>query len=217
MLKLYDYELSGNCYKIRLLLNMLAVPYERQCVDFYPGLEHKSADFLRINPLGQLPVLADGELILADSQAILVYLAAQYDASNLWYPQQQPELLGQINYWLSFASELGQSAGAARLQQSFNYDLDLAACQARAHQLLRVLDEQLWFQQHQQRDWLCAGYAPTIADIACFPYVILCEEGGVSRLDYPAVRLWCDQVKRIPGFVTMPGVFSTSVARVETS
>ena len=213
MLKLYDYELSGNCYKIRLLLNMLAVPYERQCIDFYPGGEHKSAEFLRINPLGQLPVLTNGELVLADSQAILVYLAAQYDTSNLWYPQQEPEQLGQISYWLSFASELGHSAGAARLQQSFNYDFDLAACQERAHQLLRVLDEHLWFQQHQQRDWLCSANAPTIADIACFPHIILCEEGGVSRLDYPAVRLWCDQVKRIPKFITMPGVFPTSAAR----
>ena len=213
MLKLYDYELSGNCYKIRLLLNMLALPYERQCIDFYPGREHKSAEFLRINPLGQLPVLADGELVLADSQAILVYLAAKYDASNLWYPQQEPERLGQISYWFSFASDLGKSAGAARVHQSFNYDLNLAACQARAHKLLRILDEHLWFQQQQQRDWLCAGSAPTIADIACFPYVILCEEGGVSRLDYPAVRLWCDQVKRIPRFITMPGVFPTSAAR----
>ena len=122
-------------------------------------------------------------------------------------------------------SRLGSSAGAARLQQSFAYPFDLETCQARAHSLLRILDQHLWFQQHQQRNWLCTTDTPnttditttpdtpTIADIACFPHVILCEEGGISRLDYPAVRLWCDQVKRIPHFITTPGVFPTSPNR----
>ena len=124
-------------------------------------------------------------------------------------------------------SRLGSSAGAARLQQSFAYPFDLETCQTRAHSLLRILDQHLWFQHHQQRNWLCTTSTtpntnsksnttattpdtPTIADIACFPHVILCEEGGISRLDYPAVRLWCDQVKRIPNFITTPGVFPTS-------
>ena len=227
MLKLYDYELSGNCYKVRLLLSILRLDYQRQCVDFYPGREHKSTEFLRINPLGQLPVLTDDELSLADSNAILAYLACKYDPSQSWYPTQHPAQIGTINYWLNFANELGSSAGAARLQQSFAYPFDLETCQTRAHSLLRILDQHLWFQYHQQRNWLCTTSTtpntnskptttpdtPTIADIACFPHVILCEEGGISRLDYPAVRLWCDQVKRIPNFITTPGVFPTSPNR----
>ena len=218
MLKLYDYELSGNCYKVRLLLSILRLDYQRQGVDFYPGREHKSTEFLRINPLGQLPVLVDDELTLADSNAILAYLACKYDPSQSWYPTQHPAQIGTINYWLNFANELGSSAGAARLQQSFAYPFDLETCQTRAHSLLRILDQHLWFQYHQQRNWLCSTSTknpntPTIADIACFPHVILCEEGGISRLDYPAVRLWCDQVKRIPNFITTPGVFPTSPAR----
>ena len=58
-MKLYDYVLSGNCYKIRLLLDFLEIAHEKQAVDFFQGLEHKSYAFLRINPLGQIPVLED--------------------------------------------------------------------------------------------------------------------------------------------------------------
>jgi glutathione S-transferase len=56
-------------------------------------------------------------------------------------------------------------------------------------------------------DWVCSGSHPTIADIAIFPDVVLSEEGGVSRLDYPALRRWTDRVKALPGFTIMPGVF----------
>ena len=71
----------------------------------------------------------------------------------------------------------------------------------------RVLDEHLWFAEQQGQGWLCSPDHPTIADLACFPYVMLSEEGGISRLPYPAIRRWTDRVKRIPGFTTMAGVF----------
>ena len=86
MITLYDYELSGNCYKVRLFLSILGIAPEIRTVDFYPGREHKSPGFLKINPLGQLPVIDDDGLVLRDAQAILVYLAARYDASQRWYP-----------------------------------------------------------------------------------------------------------------------------------
>jgi len=70
-----------------------------------------------------------------------------------------------------------------------------------------VMDEHLWFQERQGQGWLVSGEAPTVADIACFPYVMLSEEGGIPRETYPAIRRWSDRVKRIPGFVVMPGIF----------
>jgi glutathione S-transferase len=73
--------------------------------------------------------------------------------------------------------------------------------------LLKHLDEHLWFSEQQGCDWICAGGHPSIADIACFPYVMLCEEGGISRLPYPAVRRWTDRVKQWAGFTPMPGIF----------
>ncbi len=207
MIKLYDYELSGNCYKIRLLMAMLGVEYTRIPIDFYPGREHKSPKFLKINPLGQLPVIDDDGLILRDSQAILVYLASRYDPDRRWYPTGDPALLGDMQMWLGFADGLTATASMARLHDGMFYDADIEACRAGAHRLFRVLDEHLWFAEQEGQDWLCPGAHPTIADIACFPYVMLSEEGGVSRLPYPAIRRWTDRVKRIPGFGLMPGVF----------
>jgi glutathione S-transferase len=212
MITLYDYDLSGNCYKVRLLLSILNLEHKLQVVEFYPAAEHKQAWFLEINPLGSLPVLTHDELTLTDSAAILVYLASEFDKSNNWYPKNNNNVLAQVTQWLAFADALTSSASQARLAEGFFYEIDLDTSQQRAHQLFRVLDEHLWFAEREHQPWLVPGKLPTIADIACFPYVILSEEGGIARQDYPAIRRWCDRVKRIPGFVVMPGVFPTSPA-----
>ena len=212
MITLYDYELSGNCYKIRLMLAILGLPYQTEDVEFFPSRQHKSEAFLRVNPLGQLPALRDGELLLRDAQAILVYLATRYDASRRWYPVDQPETMGKISMWLAFADGLTGSISAARLHELFFYDFDADQCRQRAHQLLRILDEHLWFEESRGQQWLCTRDTPSIADIACFPYVMLADEGGISLIDYPAVRRWTDRVKRIPGFVVMAGIFPVAPA-----
>ncbi|HUA25005.1 MAG TPA: glutathione S-transferase [Steroidobacteraceae bacterium] len=210
MLKLYDYELSGNCYKVRLLIEFLGLAVERIPVEFYPAQEHKTAWFLAINPLGQLPVIDDDGLILRDAQAILVYLASKYDDLGRWYPRDSAELLGDIQMWLSFAADLNGTVALARLHDSFFHDCDVAHCRAAAHRLFRLIDQHLWFAEQIGQDWLCSPTHPTIADIACFPYIMLSEEGGVSRLPYPAIRRWTDRVKRIPRFTLMPGIFFAS-------
>ncbi len=207
MIRLYDFDLSGNCYKVRLLLAILGIEYERKNVDFFPGFEHRAAEFLAINRLGQLPVLEDDDLRLAQSQAILVYLARKHDASGNWYPLARPEITGQVQQWLSFAEGLTNTASAARLADGMDFDFDADAARKGAHRLFAVLDEHLWFQERQGHDWLVEGATPTVADIACFPYVMLSEEGGISRETYPAIRRWTDRIKRIPGFIVMPGIF----------
>lgn len=213
MIKLYDYELSGNCYKLRLLMSILGVDYMTVPVDFYPGREHKSEWFLKFNPLGQLPVIDDDGLVLRDAQAILVYLAAKYDTAGSWYPRDNPELLGEISQWLAFADSITSTASAARLHDALFYDFDIETARAGAHRLFRILDEHLWFGERQERQWICSAKHPTIADIACFPYIMLSEEGGISRQDYPAIRRWCDRVKRINGFIVMSGVFPAGPAK----
>ena len=210
---LYDYELSGNCYKLRLFMNILGVKYETKSIDFYPGREHKSEWFLKINPLGQLPVLQDGDLVLRDAQAILVYLAARYDQSGLWYPLNDPAALGRVAMWLAFADTITATASAARLHDGLFYDLDVDAARAGAHKLFRILDEHLWFAEREGEDFIASRQHPTIADIACFPYVMLSEEGGIFRQGYPAIRRWCDRFKRTPGFIVMSGIFPTSAAK----
>jgi glutathione S-transferase len=212
MMTLYDYELSGNCYKLRLFMTFLHIPHKTVSIDFYPGREHKSDWFLKINPLGQLPVIDDDGLILRDAQAILVYLASRYDSTGLWYPGADAVLLGEISQWLAFADGITATASAARLHDGMFYDLDLEVARAGAHRLFRILDEHLWFGEQEAHDWICAAAHPTIADVACFPYIMLSEEGGIFRQDYPAIRRWCDRFKRIKGFIVMPGIFPAAPA-----
>lgn len=207
MITLYDFELSANCYKQRLMMSLLGVPYESVAVDFFPGLEHKGDEFKKINPMGHIPVLDDDGYVVWDAHAILVYLAAKYDESGQWYPTSNPELLGETASWILFAEGTTNTASAARLYVNLGYDFDIDACRAGAHRLFRKLDEHLWFREREGMEWVCASPHPTIADIAIFPDVVLSEEGGVSRMDYPAIRRWTDRLKRLPGFVTMPGVF----------
>ena len=206
MIRLYDYLLSANCYKARLLLSMLDVPHELVPVEFHPGREHRSAGFRRINPLGHIPVIDDDGFILRDAHAILVYLAGRYDAARTWYPTGDPRLLGEMASWLQFGDGTATTASAARLCVNFGYDFDLAACQAGAHRLFRVLDEHVWFREQEGLDWVASAAAPTVADIALFPDVVLSGEGGISREDYPALRRWTERVQRLGGFVDMPGV-----------
>ncbi|MBF8178801.1 MAG: glutathione S-transferase N-terminal domain-containing protein [Burkholderiaceae bacterium] len=209
MIKLYNYELSGNCYKLRLLMNILNVPYETVAIDFYPGREHKSKRFLEINPFGQLPVLEDGELRLRDAQAILVYLAAKYDAERTWYPND-PAAMGKIAMWLSVADDITRTASAARLHDALGYVMDIDKTRADAHALFRIIDEHLADMEVIGQQWLALD-RPTIADIACFPYIAMSHEGDIMRDDYPAIRRWIERIRRLPGFVGMSGIFAPTI------
>lgn len=198
MIKLYDFELSGSCYKVRLLLNIPKVSCERIPVDFV-NQEHKGEPFLKLNPLGELPVMEDGEVRLRDAQAILVYIARQYDRSSTWFPDA-PESMGLIMQWLSFGGNELMASASARLVKLLNYPLDLPALQARAIAGFRILDAHL-----SDREFLELGH-PTIADIACFPYVAMAGEGGIDLKPYPNILRWIDRIKQIPGFTPMPGI-----------
>ena len=204
MIQLYDFELSSSCYKVRLFLNILKLEYEVIPVGFYPKEEHKKPNFLAINPLGQLPVLQDDDLVLRDSQAILVYLAKRYDLEGIWYPDSA-KMMGQISMWLSFAGGELMSASAARLHDVLRHEYDIKAARNKAHNALRVLDDHLASQRIRDKQWI-VGDHPTIADISCFPCVALSNDGGIERDEYPSVEYWLNNVKKLPGFLSMPGV-----------
>ena len=204
---LYDYELSADCYQARLMLGLLGLTYRRVDVEFHPGREHESEWFARLSPLHRLPVLCVGDLVVADVQAVLLYLAARHDGTGRWYPRDDPERLAAVTQWLGFARAFTGSSGAARLHDSFGEPTDVVAARRTAHRLLRVLDDHLWFGEQEGRTWLCPGDHPTVADVALFPEVALSEEGGVPHVDHPSVRRWLDRVKRVDRFVGMSGVF----------
>jgi glutathione S-transferase len=198
MIKLYDFELSGSCYKIRMMMNILDLQYEAVTVDFV-NKEHKTDKYTALNAFGEIPILDDGDLRLRDAQAILVYLAKKYDKSNQWYPDDARSM-GQIQQWLSTGGgEIMNSAGA-RLVKILNYPLDLEKLQTGAKRVFKIMDDHL-----ATRDFLELG-RPTIADIACFPYTAMAGEGGIDLAPYPNILKWINNMKRIPGFITMPGI-----------
>ena len=209
MLKLYNDELSGNCYKLRLFMALLQLPFERVPVNFHPNREHKDEALLRLNPFGQLPVIDDDGYVLRDAQAILVYLAARYDKRQRWLPSD-PALRGRVALWMTVAEDITRSASAARLHDAFGYAFDIEACRAAAHRLFAHIDDHLADGEVQEQHWL-AGPDATIADIACFPYVALAPEGGILLHRYPALRRWTQRIKALPGFVGMPGIFALGV------
>jgi glutathione S-transferase len=188
-----------------LLLDFLEIAHEKQAVDFFPGLEHKSDAFLRINPLGQIPVLEDDGAHIRDAQAILVYLASRYDPDNTWWPVNDPAQLGRVAQWLAFADSITSTASAARLHDVLGYDLDVEQARAGAHRLFRILDDHLANQELQGFDWI-AGPNATVADIACFPYTALAGDGGIDLFYYPAIQRWIRRFVHLPHFKLMPGI-----------
>lgn len=202
---LYNYVLSGNCYKIRLFASLIGVNYQTVNVDFFPGLEHKSEEMLALNPAGTLPVLTTEDQVFTQTAAMLVWMAARFDKSGTWYPTQDPDAMAEVNEWLSFSGSLTATAGEARLHAIINKPLDMEKALAGAQDALRQLELHLCDQRFAGSSWL-VGNGPTIADIACFPYVALSPDAGLEHDPYPAIRAWLYAVRSLPGFKTMPGI-----------
>lgn len=196
-LKLFDYPRSGNCYKIRLLLAELKLDYERVPVDILEG-ETSSPEFKQLNPRGQVPLLADGETLIWDSMAILVYLARRY-GDERWLPRD-PLGEARVMQWLAVSeNELLYGLARARAALRLRRPYDLAQCQREGHAGLAALESRL-----SRASWLAAEHA-TIADIACYPYVALAHEGDVSLEQYPGVQNWIGRVEGLSGWVPMLG------------
>ncbi|WP_017759495.1 glutathione S-transferase family protein [Pseudacidovorax intermedius] len=196
-LVLHDAPLSGHAHRVRLFLSLLGLPWRSQVVDLKAG-EHKRPAFLAMNRFGQVPVLQDGDVVLADSNAILVYLNARYAPDpTLWLPAD-PVGAARVQRWLSLAAgPLAFGPDAARIAQLMGHPKDEAAV-ARAHALLQVMDAHLATQ-----DFLAAA-RPTLADIAHYAYVALAPEGHVALDAYPQVRAWLARIEALPGFLPMP-------------
>ena len=202
-MKLYDYVLSASCYKVRLMAALVGVKLELEAVDFHPGRMHKSAAFRQMNPAGTLPVLVDGDLILTESTAMLVYLASLGGPD--WLGPDSPRGVAEVQQWLAFSGRLAGNLGMARLHDMLLYPGDIDALRRDGHFALRELESALTERRFAGALWLVGG-DPSIADIACFPNVMLSQDGGVSLDAYPSIRLWTRAIRALPGFVEMPGI-----------
>ncbi|AOY00493.1 glutathione S-transferase family protein [Jeongeupia sp. USM3] len=194
-IRLYRHRLSGHSHRVELFLGLLGLPYALVDVDLKAGA-HKTPDFLELNRFGQVPVIDDNGTVLADSNAILVYLAARYGNGH-WLPAD-PLGAAQVQRWLSVAAgPLAAGPAMARLVNVFGAKLDAPALIARSHALLAVIEAEL-----AGHDWL-AGTGATLADVACYSYIALAPEGDVSLADYPRIRSWLARIEALPGFVPM--------------
>jgi glutathione S-transferase len=194
-IQLHRMALSGHCHRVELFLSLLGLPYELVEVDLMAGA-HKQPAFLAMNPFGQIPVIQDGDVTLADSNAILVYLEARY-APGQWLPRD-PLGAAQVQRWFSVAAgPLAFGAAAARVLQLFKRADDPGPALARATQLLKVMEQEL-----ARRPFL-VGDRPTLADIANYSYVAHAPEGNCALEPYPAVLAWLARIEALPRFVPM--------------
>jgi glutathione S-transferase len=194
-IRLHGVPLSGHVHKVELFLRLLGLPFEYVETSFEvwtsPAFDH-------LNPLRQIPVLEDGDLVLADSNAILVYLARRYDPAGPWLPQE-PVAAAQVQRWLSIsAGEIKYGPATARIIKLLGRPGDLDAATRIATRLLEVMEAHL-----DGRAWL-VGDAATLADIACYPYIACAPEGGVALAGYPAVRAWVARIEALPNVKAMP-------------
>ncbi|MGE0484420.1 MAG: glutathione S-transferase family protein [Gammaproteobacteria bacterium] len=196
MLELYDLPLSLNCYKVRLMLAFLGVPYARKTVNLLEGA-HKTAEFLAINPFGQIPVLVDGEQVLRDSQAIIVWLARRHSAGT-WMPDDA-DAEALVNAWLAAAAyEIRLGPYDARLAALYPaLCVNEATAVERSHTALALYEGRL-----REREWIALD-RPTVADVAAFPAISQSGDGGIGLEPYPAVRAWLERLRALPGFVRL--------------
>jgi len=195
VLRLYDYLESGNAYKVRLLLHQLGLPFERVDVDILKG-ESRTQAFLKRNPNGRIPLLEleDGTC-LAESNAILCYLAegsAFLPADRLqraqtlqwmFFEQYSHEpYIAVLRFW-HHAGVLEQNRAAVPEKRE------------RGMQALAVMD------QHLAERRFFVGDAYSVADIALYAYTHVAHEGGFDLSAYRFVRDWLERVRARPGHV----------------
>lgn len=180
---------------MRLFLRLLGLPYEERTVDLLRG-EHRRAPFTDLNPLGLVPVLEHGGRVLRDSHAIVIDLALRHGES--WLPR---EASGAILQWIFFdATELHHGVGLLRNHRLVGAPLDVDAVTRRARAALDVMESRL-----TGRDWLELD-RPTLADVACYPFIAVLEEAGLSPSTWPHVAAWAARIESLPHFIAMPRI-----------
>ncbi|KRE16149.1 glutathione S-transferase [Bosea sp. Root483D1] len=192
---LHGTPLSGHTHRVELLLRALGLAFD---VVPAPADVRRSEAFRALNPLGQIPVLQDGDLTLADSNAILVYLVRRYAPESDWFPQE-PVAAAQMQRWLSIAAgEVMHGPAIARMIAQFGLPDDPVRAERIAARLLAFMEEHL-----AGRSYLAAEH-PTLADLACYSYVAHAPEGGIPLDPYPAVRAWIARIEALPFFKPIP-------------
>lgn len=193
-IKIHSFPLSGHAHRVQLFASVAGIAHEIIHVDL-PAGEHKQAPFLALNPLGVVPVIEDGDVVVHDSISILIYLARRYAPSFIPQDLQQE---AEMHRFLTMASgEISYGPGAARLINVFKAPLDPVFAKATAEKALAKLEAHLI-----GLDFLVANKI-SLADFAIYSYVAHAPEGDVSLEPYPNVRRWLANVENLKGFIPM--------------
>jgi len=172
------------------------IPLDIIDVDLAVGA-HKAPPFTAFNPWQQVPVLQDGQTVIWDSQAILVYLAEKYGRTE-WWPAE-PTARARVVEWLSVSvNEIQHGPADARLVKKFDYPLRYDDALAASTRTLSVINQHL-----ACHVWLAGEQRPTLADCAAYPYLALAPEGGISLDAFPALRQWLSRVEALPGYISV--------------
>jgi glutathione S-transferase len=198
-MKLYDSTYSGHAHRVRLMCGLLKLDVELVPVDM-KNKQHKSPEYLKLNPFGQVPVFVDADVVLRDSIAINLYLAENYDDEGTWLPAD-PVARAHVYEWLATAAgPIYQGPSRARVIKAYGRPGDYEQAVTIATNLLEVMNRHL-----ESRSWL-VGDGPTVADVACYSYLATADEGGIDVSQYPNVHAWLGRVEALGGFVPMPKI-----------
>lgn len=200
---LHNYDLFENCYRVRLVASCAEVALELINVDAFPGAEEKSPEYLKLNPMGCLPIFEDDGLVLRNLSAILIYVAEQ-DINKRFIPDD-PKGRALMMDWLGFACCDLAVAVEARAVALLDAAGNVVELRGQARALFRILDDHLSRQSLRGEDFV-AGDVPSLADLALFPAFALSRDFNLDHDEFPALRLWARRIRLLPGFITMPGI-----------
>lgn len=193
-IRIHRHALSGHSHRVELFANLAGINHELVDVDLMVG-EHKKKPFLSLNPAGQVPVIEDNDIVISDSNAILVYLAREY--APVWLPEDASSA-AEVQRFLSMAAgEIASGPAAARLITVFGATLDAEHAKAVAKSAFDRVETHL-----AGRDWL-VGDRATIADVAIYSYTAHAPEGNIPLDAYPNIRGLLNRIEALPGFIAM--------------
>jgi len=203
-MKLYCMGESGNAYKAALPLSLSGLEWEAVYVDFFGG-ETRTAEFRKLNVMGEVPVLVDAGEVLTQSGLIQMHIS---DKSGKFGGADAAEARDILRWVLWDNHKLSSQAGVTRFLMNFLPEAKrdagvIAFAQGRLAGAYATLDAHL-----AARDWI-VGNAPTNADFSCCGYLFYPEPFGFERADWPAIDRWLSRIEALPGwkhpYDLMPG------------
>ncbi len=203
-IKLYCFGESGNAYKAALTLELSDLEWEPVFVDFFNGAGRSPA-FLDLNPMGEVPVMQDGDITLSQSGVIQDYVSSKSGKLGGRSAAERREIM-RWQFWDNH--KMSSPAGMTRFLVNFLPEDKrpkevIAFTQARLQKAYKILDDAL-----AGHSWL-VGDNLTIADISCCGYLFYPEPFGFERSDWPNIDGWLTRISEVPGWKApydlMPG------------